>query len=87
MTGCVTMARAKGARIAEDGDQQKNSGSIKIDPELARKVKLIATFRDKSIAAVLDPQIRQFIESEYRACISQEHEKENKPPKAGKAKD
>lgn len=60
---------AKKPKSEEAGEPNYGTGSIKIDPKLAWKARMIAEFKGTSISKLIDPLIRQFIESEYRAFV------------------
>ena len=63
-------AERQEAGVPEGGSPNYGTGVVKIDPELAFKLKLIADFRGKSIADLIGPHIRPIVESMYRAMLT-----------------
>jgi hypothetical protein len=58
------------AGVSEGGDEKNyGTGVVKITPELAFKLKLVAEFRGVSIADLLEPHLRPLVESMYSVML------------------
>jgi hypothetical protein len=57
------------ARVAPGGSPEYGTGVVKITPDLAFKLKMIADFRGSSIADITDAVLRAFVEAQYGVML------------------
>lgn len=70
-TTLVGMAKRK-----QNGEDSKGTDTVRVESDLAHKITVIAINRGVSVANLLSPQLRKWVESEYRKVVKETYEKE-----------
>jgi predicted transcriptional regulator len=58
--------------------KKANEGTVRLNPELARRVSNLAKLRNKTVDQLIAPFLTPWIETEYRKTLEEEVERERK---------
>ena len=65
---------AKKTKVEEDDSQPTRTATTKIDPELKRKAKVVATHKGLELGEYIDRVLRATVEGDYRRMFQQERD-------------